>query len=99
MFRNASPALFFGQSLEALLRLCQIFFLSVNNPLTRKAPSVGPIRNFCVQDLRMPLQRATVTVQPACPATSAATEPSTSRLTPRLSPVPITIWSAPISSA
>lgn len=44
-------------------------------------------------------QRATVTEQCASLATLAATEPSTSRLTPRLSPVPMTMWSYPFSSA
>ena len=38
-------------------------------------------------------QRATSTLQWARPATSEATEPRTRRETPRLSPVPTTIWS------
>ncbi len=38
-------------------------------------------------------QRAMMTVQGALAATSAATEPRKSRDNPRLSPVPITMWS------
>ena len=44
-------------------------------------------------------QRAIVTVACERAATSAATDPSTSRDTPRLSPVPMTMWSKPWVSA
>jgi hypothetical protein len=54
--------------------------------IARSWPMAGP---FMIQRR----QRAMMTVQGALAATSAATEPRKSRDNPRLSPVPITMWS------